>query len=130
MGTFDEAFKSRIQLNLPYKMLDQNQRHQIWKNFLNRLAAMSQADGSASTIKINTKEILEHLDELAKHKLNGREIRNAISTARQLAAFREQPLGYEHLAAVIDEAVAFDDYLVEVQNGLTAEERARDSRFR
>jgi hypothetical protein len=101
VGTFDEAFKSRIQLNLPYKMLDQHQRHQIWKNCLDRLATTSQVYDGTSSNGINTTEILKHLDELAKHPLNGREIRNAISTARQLAAFRGKPLCYEHLAAVI-----------------------------
>ena len=37
VGTFDEAFKSRIQLALHYDSLDQNQREQIWTNFINRL---------------------------------------------------------------------------------------------
>ncbi|KAI1144801.1 hypothetical protein F4825DRAFT_467828 [Nemania diffusa] len=34
VGTFDEAFKSRIQLALHYKNLSENQRSQIWSNFL------------------------------------------------------------------------------------------------
>jgi len=34
VGTFDEAFKSRIQLALHYKNLDTFQQKKIWRNFL------------------------------------------------------------------------------------------------
>src|SRR6202043_2614411 len=40
VGTFDEAFKSRIQLSLHYDNLTRPQRSKIWKNFLNRLKQM------------------------------------------------------------------------------------------
>lgn len=41
---FDEAFKSRIQLALHYKNLDQRQRRQIWRNFLQRLKDLEEKD--------------------------------------------------------------------------------------
>lgn len=37
VGTFDEAFKSRIQLNVRYQSLDESQRHKIRSNFIRRL---------------------------------------------------------------------------------------------
>ncbi|KAF9876751.1 hypothetical protein CkaCkLH20_05597 [Colletotrichum karsti] len=37
VGTFDEAFKSRIQLNLRYENLDESKRLKIWGNFINRV---------------------------------------------------------------------------------------------
>lgn len=37
VGTFDEAFKSRIQLSVHYAPLTKGQRHKIWKSFLDRL---------------------------------------------------------------------------------------------
>ncbi|KAF4481389.1 ATPase family AAA domain-containing protein 3 [Colletotrichum fructicola Nara gc5] len=125
VGTFDEAFKSRIQLNLRYSNLSENQRLQIWTNFINRIEGLGQrrvADiekvvavrqRSQVDIGINADEIRMHLRDLAKANLNGREIRNAISTARQLAVFRGEALGYEHIARVIGEARKFDDYLKE-----------------
>ena len=39
VGTFDEAFKSRIQLSLRYKRLQRHQRKQIWLNFMSHLGA-------------------------------------------------------------------------------------------
>ncbi|PNP60836.1 hypothetical protein FNYG_14456 [Fusarium nygamai] len=42
VGTFDEAFKSRIQLSLHYESLTKNQRRTIWENFLNRLNNLEQ----------------------------------------------------------------------------------------
>ena len=44
VGHFDEAFKSRIQLALHYKNLDQRQRWQIWRNFLQRLKDLEEKD--------------------------------------------------------------------------------------
>ncbi|KAH8678493.1 P-loop containing nucleoside triphosphate hydrolase protein [Xylariales sp. PMI_506] len=137
VGTFDEAFKSPIQLNLRYKNLDFDQRCQIWKNFIERLDAIER-DPEKSTLAnersnskpprygVNTKEILQNLSMLAKPELNGREIRNAISTARQLAQFRRQPLSYNHLNNVIQEALKFDDYLTELRKGLSADEVLKD----
>ncbi|KAK0624599.1 hypothetical protein B0T17DRAFT_530561 [Bombardia bombarda] len=143
VGTFDEAFKSRIQLNLRYKNLDEDQRLQIWDNFITRLEKLlekppprasktaltspfANRNTSLLSLGVNTKEIRDNMKTLAKPNLNGREIRNAISTARQLAMYRQQPLGYEHLRCVIDEAKKFDDYLTEVHEGFTAEEMQRE----
>lgn len=40
-GTFDEAFKLRIQLALHYEALNLAQRHQIWENFIRHLNDMN-----------------------------------------------------------------------------------------
>ncbi|KAG6356761.1 hypothetical protein INS49_014635 [Diaporthe citri] len=95
MGTFDDAFKSRIQLNLRYKSLDENQRLQIWKNFLERLEGLekNRLGGDAYSCGIDMKEIKGEVEVLAKAELNGRQIRNAISTARKLATYKREPLG-------------------------------------
>lgn len=123
MGIFDEAFKSRIQLNLRYQNLDKNQRLEIWRNFISRLERLA---GNINGFEIDAKGILGHLDKLATPKLNGREIRNAISTARQLARYRKQALGYTHLQAAIAEAEKFDQYLKDLHEGFSADERQKD----
>ncbi|KAM0546980.1 hypothetical protein ACHAPJ_010642 [Fusarium lateritium] len=138
VGIFDEAFKSRIQLNLRYENLGKAQRRQIWENFINRLEKLElergkQVDGqaaapvhggphSAPKVGVDIKSIRQQLDKLAELCLNGREIRNTISTARQLATFRGARLGYEHLAACIAEAHKFEEYIKTLKKGFTADE--------
>jgi ATP-dependent Clp protease ATP-binding subunit ClpA len=123
VGIFDEAFKSRIQLSLRYQNLDRTQRLEIWRNFISRLERLAaDIDG----LEIDAKDILDHIDKLATPELNGREIRNAISTARQLARYRKQALGYTHIQAVIAEAEKFDQYLQNLHEGVSADERQND----
>lgn len=123
VGIFDEAFKSRIQLSLRYQNLDRTQRLEIWRNFISRLERLADdIDG----LEIDAKDILDHIDKLATPELNGREIRNAISTARQLARYRKQALGYTHIQAVIAEAEKFDQYLQNLHEGFSADERQND----
>ncbi|RGP70042.1 hypothetical protein FSPOR_4334 [Fusarium sporotrichioides] len=127
VGIFDEAFKSRIQLNLRYKNLDQRQRKQIWKNFFIRLRRLEQTNSTrGGSYGANVDEMMGKLDELAEADLNGRQIRNAVSTARQLARYQQEPLAYKHLTAVINEAKKFDEYLLELNRSYTADEIQRD----
>ena len=70
--------------------------------------------------------IRANLSSLARPELNGREIRNAISTARQLAMYRREKLGYDHLCRVIDEVEQFDTYLKKVRRGFSMDQIQRD----
>jgi len=49
--------------------------------------------------------------------MNGREIRNAISTARQLAMWKHEVLGFKHFQVVIKVATKFNEYLLELNRG-------------
>ncbi|PHH90782.1 hypothetical protein CDD83_2673 [Cordyceps sp. RAO-2017] len=135
---FDEAFKSRIQLTLRYKNLEEPQRKTIWGTFISRLEQHHQARPTPPDAHrrrrgkehaIDADEIRSNIGELAKAELNGRQIRNAVSTARQLAMFRDEPMRYEHLKIVIEETAKFDSYLKEV-TGLPADVIQRDRRVR
>lgn len=75
---------------------------------------------------INSEEVRAKIDELAEAKLNGREIRNAVSTARQLAMFREEPMGYEHIRVVIEEAKKFNAYLEDLNKGFSSDQIMKD----
>lgn len=85
----DSAFKSRIDLIIPYKDLDTFARKQVWKNFVNRLppteVQISEAD----------------FDKLAETNMNGRDIKNTIKTSLILAA-KEKPLRKDHVDVVLD----------------------------
>jgi hypothetical protein len=148
VGLFDEAFKSRIQLTLRYKNLEEPQRLQIWDNFITRLESFQQqkttqtgqlkltrkptiptANGGVD-LGIDAKEIRDNLQHLAAAELNGREIRNAVSTARQLAMFQKKQMGYAHLCTVIEEAKKFETYLLKLRNGMTDDNIMQHGRVR
>ncbi|KAI9860340.1 MAG: hypothetical protein M1813_006229 [Trichoglossum hirsutum] len=123
VGTFDEAFKSRIQLALHYENLTASQRRKIWRNFMNRLKAIDEPN-------VDFDDILDHLDDLSKEDMNGREIRNAITTARQLAQFKDKPFCYSHLKHVIKVSRKFGKYLNDLRDGLTDDDLKREGGLR
>ncbi|PLN81396.1 P-loop containing nucleoside triphosphate hydrolase protein [Aspergillus taichungensis] len=123
VGTFDEAFKSRIQLSLHYPNLSQSQRLKVWRNLLNRLKRLDQPS-------IDFDDIECYVAELAEKNMNGREIRNAITTARQLAKFKGQKVSHAHLKHVINVAGRFETYLSTVKEGFTDDDIARESGLR
>jgi len=151
VGTFDEAFKSRIQLSLHYENLTVGQRTKIWKNFLSRLRDLDDTGPSSSTsstaiaavtepgsrkrkfvepIDIDFDDVESYVTELAEFEMNGRQIRNAITTARQLAKFKKQPMTFDHLKHVITVSSKFDKYLKKVQDGFSDDQIARGEGIR
>ncbi|KAM5353338.1 hypothetical protein ACJZ2D_016760 [Fusarium nematophilum] len=82
------------------------------------------------TFGFNMQNTEKKLGELSEENLNGREIRNALSTARQLEMFRGEPLEYKHLNSVMEETKKFDKYLKEVHRGFTEDDiqRSRSAR--
>jgi hypothetical protein len=141
VGTFDEAFKSRIQLSLHYESLTKSQRRTIWDNFLNRLNNLENENSSIGPIEgrkrkfeenrgINFDEIERHLADLAEEQMNGRQIRNAITTARQLARFKDESMTYRHLEHVIRISRKFDKYLEKVRDSYTDDQVAREDGIR
>lgn len=121
LGTFDEAFKSRIQVALHYENLNRSARKKIWQNFLDMLEEDEE--------NVNFDEIKLHLDDLAEKALNGRQIRNVLTTARQLAIFRNERLDWKHLKQALSVSSNFSEYLKDMQ-GHTDDQRMRDSRLR
>ncbi|KAF2180742.1 P-loop containing nucleoside triphosphate hydrolase protein, partial [Zopfia rhizophila CBS 207.26] len=96
VGTFDETFKSRIQLALHYENLKELQGWQIWKNF----EGGGGSGGSEGKERIDARAILANSGDLAKHEMNGRQIRNAITMARQLALFKNKRLSVKQFGAL------------------------------
>ncbi|KAF2169420.1 hypothetical protein M409DRAFT_20639 [Zasmidium cellare ATCC 36951] len=117
VGQFDEAFKSRVQLALPYRPLTVAQRIAIWTNFIHKLQSVKEA--------MHFDDIFLQIEMLAKTEMNGRQIRNAINTARQLARFQGNPLSLKDLKRAINVSQKFDRYIDEIRDGQTEEEIAR-----
>jgi hypothetical protein len=123
VGTFDEAFKSRIQLALHYDKLEKAQRVQIWRNFFNRLKELNDQN-------IDFDDIDCYIGDLSEYEMNGRQIRNSITTARQLAQFKGKRMAFAHLKHVIKVAGKFDTYLQDVKDGFSDDQIAREDGVR
>ncbi|KAK0634097.1 P-loop containing nucleoside triphosphate hydrolase protein, partial [Immersiella caudata] len=106
VGTFDEAFKSRIHLAIRYTQLDEDQRVEIWRNFIRMLSKTKE--------RVDTNDLERNIPKLAQVELNGRQIRNVITLARYLARFRKQMLVYQHVQDAFASVVKFDEYLLEL----------------
>lgn len=106
--TIDDAFQSRIHVSFRMKTPERDQRAQIWKHLL-RQARIFDENGRENNnniaegveLDINIGNVLDHIEDLAAVELNGRQIKNLISTARQFGAYCHEPLGYKHLSLVL-----------------------------
>lgn len=123
VGTFDEAFRSRIQIAVHYPPLRAYQRLQIWKNFFDRLESFK--DGS-----VDVEELRDHLEELQELEINGRQIRNAITTARQFADWKSKTINYEHLKIALHVAAEFNEYSEKLRGGYTDDQIAEEEGLR
>ena len=72
VGTFDDAFISRIHIQLYYADFSDEERQQIWKTFTDKLA---RERGDYMRLNMDAKEYLRH-EKVKAIKWNGREIRN------------------------------------------------------
>lgn len=122
VGTFDEAFKSRIQVAIHYDNLTKKSRKAIWRNFFDMIEDSAEEDA-------NMPELEGRLEELAAEEMNGRQIRNALLTARQLAKHRHERLDWEHLSQVIKTSAAFNKYLKNIR-GHSDDQWAREEMLR
>jgi ATPase family protein associated with various cellular activities (AAA)/uncharacterized protein DUF7025 len=130
VGTFDEAFKSRIQLAIHYTSLTTHQRTKIWGNFFNRLKTLNEEG-------IDLLDLEDHVEDLAQHKMNGREIRNVITTARQFARWERKQqkvptfqLNYKVMEEIIETSGKFDTYIKKLNGGMSQDELAEDEGLR
>ncbi|KAJ4174860.1 hypothetical protein NW754_005281 [Fusarium falciforme] len=121
IGSFDEAFKSRIQLALGYPPLNEEDRFKIWSNFVQMLPRTKD--------RIDMEDLQMNLCKLAQFDINGREIRNIITMARHLAKFRGQMLRYKHMQDALESAQKFSKYLNNVK-GVSDDDWARADKLR
>jgi len=87
----DRAFESRIHFFIHYPDLDFNSRRKIWRIFFNK--ARQPIGGEIAE---------DDLDRLALHQLNGRQIKNTVSSALCLALRANAALRLEHVETVLE----------------------------
>ncbi|KAM0132930.1 hypothetical protein ACHAP3_006219 [Botrytis cinerea] len=127
VGTFDEAFKSRIQLALHYPSLTKDKRYEIWTMFISRLRELGEKQVDFSNLE-------DHRWDLAEYKLNGRQIRNAIQTSRQYVSWKnakeKMTLNFEILKKIIEISGEFDTYINKLNNGMSPDQLAEEDGLR
>ncbi|KAJ5725923.1 ATPase AAA-type core [Penicillium malachiteum] len=117
VGSFDEAFLSRIHVQIGYDPLDEESRQKIWDGYFQKLDSNHEEGGQKIEYSMSAKEYVEVKEDLRILQWNGREIRNAFQTAVALACFeakskkRTPKLTDKHLAQVVTMSHNFKSYL-------------------
>ena len=101
IGSFDDAFKSRIHLAIMYPALPLTSRKSLWDMFLRK------ASPGSSLEWLNP----ESLERIANEDLNGRQIKNIARTAATLAAGEGSALSFAHIETALKATQAFDSDL-------------------
>ncbi|KAK1232480.1 hypothetical protein PQX77_004382 [Marasmius sp. AFHP31] len=99
---FDEAFLSRIHVALHFTHLSLESKIKIWEAFLTKVGPMGTLTG-------------EQIEVLAKHDINGRQIKNAVKTAQSLAVGKGEQLSFEHFIATLDAIEGFEREFEEIK---------------
>ena len=101
IGSFDDAFKSRIHLAVMYPALSLTSRKNLWDMFLRK------ASPGSSLEWLNP----ESLERIANEDLNGRQIKNTARTAATLAAAEGSALRFAHIETALKATQAFEPTL-------------------
>ncbi|KAL9107257.1 MAG: hypothetical protein Q9227_007798 [Pyrenula ochraceoflavens] len=124
IGKFDEAFSSRIHVQIGYDPLDNDARAQIWNNSFEKLRSENdkkRTDERKIEYDYEAKLYVQKDPEVLELKWNGREIRNAFQTAVSLAYYEAKNkdisevarVEERHLKSVVQMSTAFRKYLNE-----------------
>lgn len=97
--SLDTAVQSRIHLAIQYKDLQIQQKYKIFSTFLDRIDQNRIED--RDKIEKNLKK------ELKKWMINGRQIRNIVSSADSLARSKHKKLSWEDLELAYDTTAEF-----------------------
>ncbi|KAK2745130.1 hypothetical protein FQN57_004037 [Myotisia sp. PD_48] len=133
VGSFDEAFLSRIHISIGYSPLDDEARQKIWDNLFDKLKDEAEAGGLEISVQYDAKELVRRSSALRELKWNGREIWNGFQTAVALAVYdariaREKDENYtkppqvtdKHMRQIVDMSSAFKEYIKNTHDGKNA----------
>ncbi|KAK2049546.1 hypothetical protein LZ31DRAFT_456667, partial [Colletotrichum somersetense] len=127
-GSFDDAFISRIHVQLYYPDITDDERQRVWTTFIDKL---TRERGDTMRMTIDAKE---YIASTRKHgiKWNGREIRTAFQTAVALAEYDNEKdsegriiVTDNQLRAVVELSKDFKGYLNDLHRR-DEEKRAKD----
>ncbi|KAI1149941.1 P-loop containing nucleoside triphosphate hydrolase protein [Nemania diffusa] len=106
--TFDWAMKSRVHLALGFSPPGASVRQRMW----------AQALAAVPADELGIADVADAVRVLDRRRLNGREIYNALNTARTIAKFERKKLLLEHIQKVMKVRDSFDKKLKEERTRL------------
>ncbi|KAL8678206.1 MAG: hypothetical protein Q9186_005424 [Xanthomendoza sp. 1 TL-2023] len=112
VGTFDQAFQSRIHITLGLPILDQPRRTEVWTIFLHELAK-SQKLTPTQLEDLQTQAV----SNWSRQPLNGRQIRNSVRTALLVAEKKKEVVGEKHFETVLRIGREFENYMSVLRKG-------------
>ncbi|KAL8918837.1 MAG: hypothetical protein Q9208_007094 [Pyrenodesmia sp. 3 TL-2023] len=112
VGTFDQAFQSRIHITLGLPILDQPRRTEVWLLFLHELG---------KTQRLTTEQLHDLQSQAtavwSRQGLNGRQIRNSVRTALLVAEKKGEVVGKKHFDTVLRIGREFESYMNVLRKG-------------
>ncbi|KAH7420153.1 P-loop containing nucleoside triphosphate hydrolase protein [Cadophora sp. MPI-SDFR-AT-0126] len=148
IGTFDDAFLSRIHVGLLYKALSDGDREKVWTNNFERLQRETRDppvnvhSNAENYVTGNWKKDGTVQEDLINIKWNGREIHNALQTAVALASYetngdkkqgnakRPVVLRAEHIQSVVKMSNQFKIFINDTKKNGDEDARARNEHLR
>ncbi|CAL8578347.1 hypothetical protein XPA_004136 [Xanthoria parietina] len=112
VGTFDQAFQSRIHITLGLPILDQPRRTEVWTIFLQELAK-SQKLSPSELANLQSQAV----STWSRQALNGRQIRNSVRTALLVAEKKKETVGEKHFDTVLRIGREFESYMNVLRKG-------------
>ncbi|KAF3024227.1 hypothetical protein E8E14_011319 [Neopestalotiopsis sp. 37M] len=142
VGSFDDAFRSRLHLTLYYPKLDRKQTLQIFEMNIRRVRDLNskREEAGQRSIQVHDDKILKfakkHFETLS---WNGRQIRNAFQTAIALAEFdvrddgegeRQAVMSKKQFKTIAHASIQFDSYLWHTHGGADQAAKAKREQVR
>ncbi|KAL8953414.1 MAG: hypothetical protein Q9222_000727 [Ikaeria aurantiellina] len=112
VGTFDQAFQSRIHITLGLPILDQPRRTEVWTIFLQELA-------KSQSLPPDQLALLESqaAETWSRQPLNGRQIRNSVRTALLVAEKKKETVSKKHFDTILRIGKEFENYMNVLRKG-------------
>ncbi|KAL8879103.1 MAG: hypothetical protein Q9198_003221 [Flavoplaca austrocitrina] len=112
VGTFDQAFQSRIHITLGLPILDQPRRTEVWTIFLQELAkSQNLSPGQLAGLQSQA------ASTWSRQAINGRQIRNSVRTALLVAEKKKEVVSEKHFETVLRIGREFESYMNVLRKG-------------
>ncbi|KAF2004759.1 hypothetical protein P154DRAFT_519212 [Amniculicola lignicola CBS 123094] len=112
--TFDEAFQSRIHQGIRYENLNLKARREIWMMKIESVRKLEEKNGK----KIEEFKEKDY-KELSRRELNGRQIKNVVTSAQNIAMSEEEVFSMEHIKRILE---GQEDFEADMRGGPGAKE--------